>query len=115
MEEAVWEEKNCFPGGWLYANEYMFFRPALLYALVYGLIGNYVLALLDNALITLFVIASFLFYLCRSIEIPIKDIGIGIVLMLSFSGTGRSMPVLSFLFYGYYGIYLRSTDYNWDN
>lgn len=105
----VWETKNIFSDSWICANEYMFFRPALLYALLYGITGKYLLSgsiVLSSVVVV--VIASFC-YLCKGFGAKINNILGGIIVLLSMCGNGRSFVVLTSLFYGYYGYYLAAT------
>ena len=105
----VWETKNIVSDSWICANEYMFFRPALLYALVYGITGKYLLSgsiVLSIAMVA--VIASF-YYLCKGIEAKRINIWGGIIVLLSMCGNGRSFIVLTSLFYGYYAFYLAAS------
>lgn len=102
----MWDKKSIFPESWIYANEYMFFRPATLYALIYGITGEYLLsASIVLSFLAFLIVAAFL-YLCGGTQSKISSILLGIITLLSMGGEGRSFAVLTYLFYGYYAYYL---------
>ena len=42
--KEVWKTKSLFPNTWIPATELMFFRPAIIYSLIYGLTKRYILS-----------------------------------------------------------------------
>ena len=102
----VWEERTLFPDSWAYATEFMFFRPNLLCALIYGVSGNYLLSqsltLISSLALT---IVSF-WLLCKQAGIERRNISVGAIFLFCFTCAGRSFQVLTFLYYGYYAYYL---------
>ena len=88
------------------SNEYMFFRPALLYALIYGITGKYMLSQSITLTISFILIILSYYFFSRAVGVSRKNIIIGVLLLFSFCGSdtsfnlivlGRPFQVLTFL------------------
>ena len=54
--KEVWINKNLFPMSWFPAQELMFFRPAIIYILIYGITKKFVLSYSISLTITLLLV-----------------------------------------------------------
>lgn len=102
----VCEHKSIFPKGWVYANELMFFSPALLFSMFYALTGQYIISYSVALCVSLFfILAAFVYFISGFIKSE-NNILLSVIFLLSFCGNGRSFAVLTYLYYGYYAWYL---------
>lgn len=85
----VWEEKTFFPSTWYYANEFMFFRPAILFSVIYGITNQYLLSASITLTIVLFIVFGAFVYFCKSFGCTVKDSLLGMLLIFSWGGTNR--------------------------
>lgn len=107
--KEIWKTKSLFPNSWIPATELMFFRPAILYALFYGLTKKYILSYSISLTITLALIIWSYIYMLKAYKYKSDVILPSIVLLLSFGGEFRPFAILNFLLYGYYGFYTITT------
>lgn len=104
--KSICEAKSLFPADWVYANELMFFRPALLFSVCYALTGKYIFSYAMALCITFsFILMAFVYFVKGFLKDE-NNILMSILLFMSFCGNGRSFAVLTYLYYGYYGWYL---------
>jgi hypothetical protein len=66
---TVWNEKNIFPENWVYANELMFFRPALLFSVIYGFTGKYIISYaLALSISFILILLAFFYFIKGSVK-----------------------------------------------